>query len=228
MSHCNFSSRLSAQDVAEFLADREGLAGRSRERFVRLLREYGSFRQVSRPRRSRTLILVSLLLAFIGFILDHPSGWSSGLTWTGSVLLAVIPIWRFHWEESRAPQFDRETDWQAYCLFLRPVILSEHPGLLDHNASNPKPEPNRRQLRPLPMLRNLIREHGSDFWWANILGLWCGMMALLVTHLAVCATSWKVSLTFPVGGLMLGPTIWILWRRIIYLIANADSRQSSS
>jgi hypothetical protein len=174
------------------------------------------------------LILVSLLLALTGFLLDHPSGWIDGLIWFGTVLLAAIPVWRFHREESQAPQFDRETDWQAYCLFLRPAILSEHPGLLDRNANSSRPEPDRRLLRPLPMFRNLVQERGSDFWWATILGLWCGMLALLVTHLAVCATSWRVSVTFHVGGLLLGPAIWILWRRFIYQIAKSDSRLSSS
>lgn len=228
MSHRNFSSRLSAHDVAEFLADRECLAGRSRERFLRLLHEYGSFRQVSRPRRSRTLILVSLLLALTGFVFDHPSGWSDGLIWSGTVLLAAIPVWRIHREERQAPHFDRETDWQAYCLFLRPLILNEHPGLLDHNANNSQPEPDvGRLLRPLPMLRNLVLERYSDFWWATILGLWCGMAALIITHLAICATNWMISLAFPVGGLLFGPAIWILCRRIIYLIAKSDSRLSS-
>jgi hypothetical protein len=226
MSHRNLSSRQTAENVAEFLADREGLAGRARERFLRLLHEYGSFRQVARPRRSRMLILVSLLLALTGFALDHPSGWNDDLMWSGCVLLAAGPIWRFHREERLAPHSDRETDWQAYCLFLRPVILSDHPGLLDHNANNSRPDPAHPMLRPLPMLRNLVHERGSDFWWSTMLGLWGGMMALLITHLTVSATNWMVSLSFPVGGLFLGPVIWILWRRILYLIAKSDARRS--
>jgi hypothetical protein len=138
------------------------------------------------------------------------------------------PIWRFHREEKRALQPDRETDWQAYCLFLRPVILSDYPGLLDQNKNNLGHEAARLMLRPLPMLRNLVHEQGPDFWWSAVLGLWAGLVALLVTHLAITATSWILSLAFPVVGLLLGPVSWILWRRLIHLFAQSDSRLSDS
>src|SRR5665213_1364939 len=229
MSH-RYSHKLPrAYDVAEFLADREGLVGAARIRFLRLLREYGSFRQVSRPQRSRTLILVSLVLTLAGFVFDSQSGWGSGLVWFSCLLLSLGPVWRFHREESRLLQPDRGSDWRTYCHFLRPVVLSDNPGLLDRNLRNLQLESTQPMYRTIPMLGALIQERGPDFWWSIVLGLWCGMTALLlITHLAITATNWMQSLTFPVGGMLFGPVIWAVWRRIIYLMAKSDVRLSDS
>lgn len=216
-----------SEEVVEFLADREGLSGGARRRFLNLLREYGSFRQVARPRTWRTLFLVSVLLALIGFVLDNRSAWSDRLVWPGCLLLAMGPIWRFHRKETGAPDSHRETDWHAYCLFLRPVILSEHPGLLDRNRNSLPQESARERVQSLPTLRDLVHERGPDFWWSAVLGLWCGMLALLVVHLTLAATRWVLSVAFPIGGLLLGPAIWTLLQRIIYRIARTDTRLSN-
>jgi hypothetical protein len=217
---------LSAESVAEFLADREGLAGLARRRFLEVLKEYGSFRQASRPHRARTLILVSLLLALIGFVLDYPPDLSDGMVWSVCVLLAVVPVWRFHREETQAYRPDPEIDWQAYCLFLRPVILTDHPGLLEQTANDLRQRSAYRLFRPLPMLRNLVHERGPDFWWSAILGLWCGMVTLVVIRLGWTTINPRTSLVFPIGGLVLGPVLWTLWKRVIYAIAHSDSRLS--
>ena len=226
MSYRNSRKRTQDYDVADFIADREGLAGRARLRFLRMLYEYGSFRQVSRPQRSRTLILVTLLLTLFGFVLDHQSDWRSGLVWYGCLILTVGPVWRFHREERRALRPDSESDWKAYCQFLRNVVLSDHPGLLDRNSSNSQLELEQPMLRTVPMYRKLVHERGPDFWWSIVLGLWCGMTALLIAHLAIASTNWMLSFAFPVGGMLVGPVIWTVWRRIIYLIAKSDTRQS--
>jgi hypothetical protein len=76
------------------------------------------------------------------------------------------------------------------------------------------------------MYRKLVHERGPDFWWSIVLGLWCGMTALLIAHLAIASTNWMLSFAFPVGGMLVGPVIWTVWRRIIYLIAKSDTRQS--
>jgi hypothetical protein len=78
------------------------------------------------------------------------------------------------------------------------------------------------------MLFDLIRERGTDFWWSIVLGLWSGMMALLITHLVITATNWMLSLTFPVGGMLVGPVIWSAWRHFVYLIAKSDVGPSDS
>ena len=216
----------SAESVAEFLADREGLAGPDRRRFLEVFREYGSFRQASRPHRARTLMFVSLLLALVGFVLDCPPDASDGMVWSVCVLLAVVLVWRFHREETQAHRLDPETDWQAYCLFLRPVILTEHPGLLEQTAKDLRERSTYQLFRPLPMLRNLVHERGSDFWWSAILGLWCGMGALVVVRLGWTTINLRTSLVFPIGGLVLGPALWTVWKRIIYAIAQSGSRLS--
>ena len=215
-----------SDNVLEFLADREGLTGGARRRFLHVLHDYGSFRKASRPQRSRTLLLFSLLLALVGFVLDHSPSWSGRLVWPGCVLLGLGPIWRFHQEKDPAPGTDRETDWQAYCLFLRPIILIDHPGLLNRNANNIQRDSGQPILRLFPMLRNLCHERSFDFWWSAMLGLWCGMLALAITHLAVAASNKILSFVLPVGGMLFGPVIWMAWQRIIYWILKHDSRLS--
>jgi hypothetical protein len=211
-------------DVAGYLADREGLVGEARARFRRLLDEYGSFRQVSRPRRSITLIMVSVLLSLAGFGLDRGFVWESGFVWLGCLVLAAVPIWQFRREERRDSSPDREGDWQAYCHFLRPVVLSEHPGLLDRNLGDSRAESGGTVTRVLPMYRELIHERGSDFWWSVLLGLWLGMAALAFRFLAAAPSNWMASFIIPAGGMVLGPAIWTLWKRSIYLIAKSDAR----
>jgi hypothetical protein len=174
------------------------------------------------------LLVVTLLLALIGFVLDYLSGRSDRLIWPGCVLLAMGPIWRFHRKETEAPDADRETDWYAYCLFLRPVILSEYPGLLDRNRNSPPQGSAWNRLQSLPTVRNLVNERGPDFWWSAVLGLWCGMLALLVVHLVLAATGRALSAAFPICGLLLGPAVWTLVQRVIYGIARADSRLSDT
>lgn len=223
MLHDKLHAHLSTENVAEFLADREGLAGGARERFRRLLHEYGGFRDTPVPGRSRTPILVSSLLAVAGLILDHPTRWSDGLVWVVYALFSAGLIWRLRREDSDVRRFDRETDWEAYCLFLRPVILSDHPGLLDRNATSLGQKAGESPVRPLPMLRSLVHERGPDFWWSALLGLWGGMLALLVTHVAVTATGWMGSIAFLAGGLLLGLAAWILWRRLAYVVVQSSS-----
>ncbi len=224
MPHDKLHPPSPAENVAEFLADREGLAGGARERFRRLLHEYGGFRDTSVPGSSRTPILGSLLLALSGLALDYPVRWSDGLVWVGYALLSAGLIWRLRREHTNLRRFDRETDWEAYCLFLRPVILSDHPGLLDRNATDRGQKAGGSPVNPSPLLRSLVHERGPDFWWSALLGLWGGMAALLVTHVAVTATSWLGSITFLAGGLLLGLVTWRLWRRFAYVMVKSDSR----
>jgi hypothetical protein len=223
MPHENSHLPLSSESVAEFLADREGLVGGARERFRRLLHEYGGFRDLSVPARSRIPILVSSFLALGGLALDHPARWSDGLAWVAYALLAAGLIWRLRRGDHHVRHFDRETDWEAYCLFLRPVILSDHPGLLDRNAADHGQNPEKAPLRSLPMLRSLVHERGPEFWWSALLGLWGGLAALIVVRVTVAATSSLGSFVFLSGGVLLGLAVWLLWRRVVFIIAKADA-----
>jgi len=222
MSHKHPHSSLFTQSVAEFLADREGLEGGARERFRRLLHEYGGFREKSPAKSSGALILVTSLLTLAGFVLDRPSRWRECLVWVGYALISTGVIWRLHREENKSLYSDRETEWQAYCLFLRPVILSDHPGLLDRNTKNNETES--AQFTPLPLLRSVVHERGLDFWWSVILGLWGGMLALLIAHMTANSTNWVLSLVFPIGGMLIGMVIRMIGQRLIYIIAKSDSR----
>ena len=224
MSHDNPHSPVSSENVAEFLADREGLVGGARVRFRRLLDQYGGFREKTPRRNVGTLILVSSLLALTGFVWDDPSGWRDTLVWAGYGLLSTGLIWRHHLEAGKVHCSDRETEWQAYCLFLRPVILSDHPGLLDRNTKNDRHESARSMLRPIPIFRNLVHGPGLGFWRSAMVGLWCGMVALLITHATGTATNWILSLAFPAVGILLGVVVWMLGLQLIYVFAKSDSR----
>lgn len=223
MSSHHLLSHLSAESVVESLADREGLAGGPRDRFRRLLHDYGGFQEASPPRYSRTFFIISVVLAVSGLALDRPSGWSDNLVWMVYLLVSAGLTWRLQREEKKVGNFDRETDWQAYCLFLRPVILNDHPGLLDRNAKNAGGESTQSMLRPVPLIRVLIHERGPDLWCSVVLGLWGGMAVMLVTHLTVTVTNSLLSLAFPAAGLLFGLIVWMLSRRLIYAVAKSDS-----
>lgn len=223
MSSHHLLSTLSTESVVEFLADREGLAGAKRDRFRHLLHEYGGFREASPPRYSRPLIIIAVVLALSGLALDRPSGWTDNLVWVVYLFVAAGLTWRLSREESEVGHFDRETDWQAYCLFLRPVILNDHPGLLDRNAKSAGQESTQSMLRPVPLIRALMHERGPDLWVSVMLGLWGGMATMLVAHLTVTITNLFLSLAFPAAGLLLGLVVWMLSRRLIYTVAKSDS-----
>ena len=224
MSRHHLRSPPCPENVAEFLADREGLVGGARDRFRRLLHEYGGFREIAPRRRWPAMTVLSSLLTLGGFVVDRPLVWSDRLLWVVYGILSAVLIWRVHRAERRDRHVDVETDWQAYCLFLRPVILSDHPGLLDRNSKGEGYESAQSMLRGLPMFRNLVYDQGPGLWWSAALGLWGGMVVLIVTHFTASDTSGGRTLAFPASGFVLGLASFLVWRRLIYLIAKSHFR----
>src|SRR4051794_31658710 len=99
MSDDSPHSRLSTEAIADFLADREGLAGGARERFQRLLHAYGGFREAPPSRNPGLLIFVSALLTLSGLILNRPSNWSDRFGWIGWGLISAGLIRRLRLED---------------------------------------------------------------------------------------------------------------------------------
>lgn len=219
----NLRSPLSGKSVVEFLADREGLAGRARERFKCLLIAYGGFQNISKAKGVRFPILASLLLGLIGLYIERPRQWNDYLVWVEYGFLSAVLIW-FHGEENCAPRVDRETDWEAYCLFLRPIILRDHPGLLDRNAREPRQRIKQSSLHPAPTFQGLVHQRGPNFWRAALFGLWGGTGALLAVDGTIAAIRLIWALAFPAAGLILGLTGWLMWCRLAYVIARSESR----
>lgn len=212
-----------SENVAEFLADREGLVGGARERFSRLLDQYGGFQNDSDARRTRLAFFVSLFLGLVGLLSDRPQQGNDVWVWITYGLFSAGLIWGFRADETKLRHLDRETNWEAYCLFLRPIILSDHPGLLDKNAVHPRETPG-QPPHPIPVLRSLVHQRGPDFWWTALVGLWGGTGTLVIVHQTIGATHWVESLAFPVGGVILGLATWLLWRQLAYLFMKSDSR----
>jgi hypothetical protein len=214
----------STRSIAEFLADREGLVGAARDRFRRLLHEYGGFPEVERANRRRFPILVYLLLGLTGLLWENPTEWGDRLAWVEYGVLSVGLWWQLRREDRRFLAVDRETHWEAYCLFLRPVILSDHPGLLDRNALGCGPKDASVASEPISSFRRVLHEGGRDLWWSGLVGVWAGTELRMVIHQALASAGGFWSLLFPVGGLLLGLAVWLLWRRLALRLLKADSR----
>jgi len=224
MPHHSSRSLVSNLTIAEFIADREGLVGGARERFCRLLDQYGGFRERPRAPQLHRPIFVAILLALTGLFWEWPREWSRGLVWIEYTVLSTGLIWRLRKEERRSQQIDRETHWEAYRLFLRPVMLSDHPGLLDRNASHGRIGDGLLPSQSAPTIRRLIHERGPDFWWSILVGCWAGTGALVIIRQGPTATSWWWSIAFPASGLLLGFATWLLWRQLVFVMVRLDSR----
>lgn len=226
MSPRLFRHPRTASSTAEFLADREGLSGTVRQHFLKLLDEYGGFRAPPRRRHLRLLFLVSLA-AFIGVLICDRRGESlkNIAVWVGSLGLAGYSLWNVHRLERCRPLRDNETEWRAYCRYLRPIILVDRPGLLDRN--NPTVyrdgEPD-AEKRLIPLLTTLVRARGIDFWCSCIAGLWAGLLvALLVRRFWLeSEVSWTALLPF--GGYLIGPVLWSAWHVVVIQLARRDPR----
>jgi len=228
MSQYNSPSRGPIASVAEFLADREGLAGTARERFRHLLQQYGGFSDRIHPRRALTPTLVALLLGGTGAVLDHPRGWSDALVWTLFGMLSAGLIWSVCLDETKRLCVNPETEWEAYRLFLRPVILSEHPGLLDRNAPTGLRKRGHLTADSSATIRALVYQRGPDFWRAILGGSWFGAGMLVVARQHVTRPDWLWLIAFPAAGFLLGFGAWLLWRRLVYFLIRSDSRVGNS
>lgn len=204
-------------EVRSFLADREGLTGSARRRFFEVLDRYGAFRQVGFRRTWSLLLPVSLFVSAICYAFDTPSRPRLDLlVWPGSFLLSIGPIWFVRRQEQRPLRIDGETEWRAYCLFLRPLIMAECPGFLDRNLALPPPPDSGVAGHPILLLRDQIKTRGLDYWWSALGGLWCGMLLLVLLHQLFLGPDQRLLLFLPLIGFLVGPLIGALGRTVVY------------
>lgn len=144
------------------------------------------------------------------------------LVWSGSGLLALGSVWCVRRLERRSRGADYEVEWRAYCLYLRPLIVTEFPGLLDRNRAACMASAGEAETRVIPLLGELLSARGVDFWWSCTLGLWLGMTGLLV--LLCCQTNPGLlgMCLLPLGGFMVGPVLWSGWQALVLRLARLD------
>jgi hypothetical protein len=195
--------------LAEDLADREGLTGKARQRFLEFL---ANFDRPVRPGSWRILLSVSATASVLGLFLVPWPGSGQAFPpflffWLGSAVLGMILSFGLRRAEQAPIQHDPELNWRVYCLVLRPILLTENPGLLDRNLPTDRSAHETAVVRPVEVCRSIYLDRGADFWWSSILGLWLGMFVLLLGHLKLgWSPTWLWIL--PLTGLALGPILW--------------------
>lgn len=207
--------------IREFIADRENLPVSVRKRFYGVLDQYGAFRPRVRRRDWRLLFLVSVAWSLVCGALDAPANWREAWPWPCFLVLCLVPaVWTIRRYEKFSHLVDHETEWRAYCLFLRPLIIARFPGLLDRNLDSPMPAPNQVVPRPRSLLREIFSYRGIDFWWAALVGTWCSMALLLIVRLGLGALSDLLPPVFAVVGFFGGPVVWSFGQALVYDLAQ--------
>jgi hypothetical protein len=212
---------MSHDEIRVFLADREGLTGSARSRFWEILDRYDAFRRVGFQCTWTILLILSLFISGLCYFLDPTrSHWIDLLVWPGAFLLSIGPIWHIRRQERRPFRIDAETEWRAYCLFLRPIILAEQPGLLDRNLASPATVTGQILPRPFYLLKEQIKTQGLDYWWSALGGIWGAMILLLILHYLLVEPGRWLAFSFPIAGLLVGPLLGSLVQSGVYFLAR--------
>lgn len=202
--------------VAEYLADREGLTGAARAAYLRLLHEVFGFRSVQRGRIGVFLGIFMAVVAGVGIGVELATGAGSRACWhwlamgaAGSAL--AIETARARRDERSA---EREFEWRAYCLVVRPLILRDRPGLLDRNhAADRGPDDTGAGEHRLSV-EAVLRNRGVDLWAPAGIGWACGSLAGLIWRFAAGPQPWFLAL--PVGAAVAGTAAWSVFRSSVF------------
>lgn len=201
--------------IADYLADREGLQGTVRSRFIELLDISFGFK-LQHPNWSALALSASVAsVAMAGVFLELRRGLSteSGLLWFGVIGLGLVLMCSLVRAHGQSRQGSREIEWRAYCLLIRPLILAEHPGLLNRNlAGESKINP---QAIPVPAVADILRgSRPINLWLPASAGWSVGAASLVCWQSLGGAPRWVFVL--PLLGSCLGPLAWGLFRRSAY------------
>jgi len=204
------------ETVAGYLADREGLDGAARSIFLEQLRDVFGFR-VSAPRRYPMLIAgLAVALAGFGIATEVRSagGGEAVWAWLGMAATGLVLAFAQARSGSNDPPVNREIEWRAYCLLIRPLLLRARPGLLDRNldaadcADCSGPESG----SPL----HAGWSFGLSHRWPMPAGMgWTLGCAMAVAwRVVVGPAAWLWGL--PLGGAVVGPLVWAIFRRGVF------------
>ena len=128
-------------DLADYFADREGLSGAARARFLRLLSQSLGVGRSTRESGRRALCAGAAVMGLVCLGLDywaHRGGVSTWLivAWAACACAGAGLGLAHRRVELRTPEPSLDIHWRVYCLLIRPIILVEQPGLLDRNLKD--------------------------------------------------------------------------------------------
>ena len=217
----------SASRVAVYLADREGLSGDARSRFIRILEE--DFQYTSAHRQTPWLVLLACGIA-PGFMALTADGWMNHghlplWLWIGWPCFAgagaLMALALRHAKQRRDSEPDLQ--WRVYCILVRPMIASDNPGLLDRNLPLHSETVESLSLTPLTSVRLMIKDPMPGQWRAALVGLWIGSAALFVLRTGRHSTNeWMICL--PAAGIALCSVFWATWQWIAFRAVSDDPR----
>jgi len=200
--------------VPEYFADREGLSGTARERFLRLLKQ--TFRVTESPpgRRWPALLAAAAVSGPVCLVLDLRGGgdplWTK-IGWLAFSAVGVALALGCRRAARVTAPADPEVQWRVYCLLIRPALLAEFPGLLDRNLRDDRSESESLVVKPAAAVQLMYADRGDDFWSSALWGLWIGMAGGLLSRLYLSAVPATWSFALPVAGMAAGPIMWALW-----------------
>lgn len=206
----NYSQHTAA--VADYLADREGLAGTARATFLHIMHQMLGLQADSPRWVAMGLVLLAIGVACFGLAVElwPGSNASTMALWfavamPGAALAAILMR-----AQRQAPPLDGEIEWRVYCWLIRPVILVEKPGLLDRNHPADRGMAEAMNIRPTEVLGAMLRERRATFWGSAALGWSVGVLVLIACRLLWPANPWVFAL--PLLGMVLAPFIWWIGR----------------
>lgn len=205
-----------SDSIAGYLADREGLKGIGRSRFIGLLDSSFGFK-LRRPNRSVFALGAWVAsVAVAGILLELSRGLSvvSVLLWLGVTSLGAALVFALVRVQRQPSPSSREIEWRAYCLLIRPMILAERPGLLDCNLATGSNEG--KQEIAAPAVTNLLRGiRPINVWLPASVGWGVGAAALIFWNFVFGAE--RGVFVLPLLGSFLGPLVWGLFRLSAYV-----------
>lgn len=214
-SPTNYSGH--ADDIAGYLADREGLQGAARRVFVRELHEVFGFRRASMRRIASLFLGLALMVAGFGAVFELLSGCggSAVLVWLGVACLGAALARAITLGGLRARAVNHELEWRAYCLLIRPLIVRRRQGLLDRNLSTRTGTCEVIDADHWLAIRAAIGEWKLDCWVPAGAGWALGAVGAVVWRLAA-GPSMVGILGLPICGTIVGPLVWTVFRLSVF------------
>ncbi|MBX3738921.1 MAG: hypothetical protein KF715_19670 [Candidatus Didemnitutus sp.] len=202
-----------SSSIPQFIADREGLAGAARTWFLEIMRrEFRYMEPVAEARRRRVTVPAMLAsAASLAGVALAGGGFSGedGTAWLGCAWLATA----VHWLAMRKTTVtvDRDAEWRAYCVLVRPLILTRYPALLDRNRRDTEYSWAVKPFSMAQSFRVSAKHARRELATAALVGLWIGASAYGVIH-SWCRLEWTALSLLPAVSAIAAPLLWALWR----------------
>lgn len=201
--------------LVHLFADREGLTGKARERFLTVLNETLVPALTRSGGHWRTWALLSALFTPVALLLfqfaqDYPPP-----NWLvlGCIAYSCIGI-AFALGFRRAREISRsnvEMNWVTYCTIFRPALLELVPGLLDRNLAADPSERTIVETKRALSFNELWRDRDEEFWSSSLSGF--GLGALIMSLCCAFLAPSTLFLFIPPPLAVATMFAWIEWNR---------------